>query len=333
MPTPPETTVPDVADTMRAAAIERFGGPGELSVHSLPLPQLDAGQVLIRVHTAGVGVWDPTEREGKMVEMLDHEPRFPYVLGSDGSGTVVATADDVDRFDKGDEVYAAGFLNPKGGFYAEYAAVDAETVAPLPGKMPLDQAGALAVDGVTALRGLRDVLRLRKGQDLMIFGASGGVGHLAVQLAKRMGARVLAVASGQDGVRMVSELGADAGVDGKDGDVAEAVRRFASDNHLDAALVAAHGEGLEAALPMVREGGRIAWPNGVNPVPEPPEGVGGEAYDGAADREILGVLNDWIGVEPFRVHVARKYPLEEAAEAHRALDRHFLGKLALAVAR
>ena len=99
-------------DTMRAVALDRFGGPEELSVQTLPVPEVGPGEVLVRVRTAGIGVWDPYEREGNMTEMMDRAPRFPYVLGSDGAGTVIATGDDAGRFEEGDEVYAVGFLNP-----------------------------------------------------------------------------------------------------------------------------------------------------------------------------------------------------------------------------
>ena len=317
-------------DTMRAAALDQFGGPDQLAVHTLPVPDVGSGELLIRVHTAGVGVWDPFEREGQMVEMMEGEPRFPYVLGSDGAGTVAAVGADVQGFQEGDEVYAVSFLNPKGGFYAEYAVTEADYAAPVPRDLDQEQAGALGVDAVTALRGLRDTLGLQEGEALLVYGASGGVGHLAVQLAKRMGARVLAVASGADGVALAEALDADAAVDGKTGDVAEAARQFAPDG-LDAALVTAGGGSVEEALTSVRSGGRIAWPNGVMPEPQPPEGVEGSAYDGEPGRELLDRLNELIEAGPFRVHVARTFGLDEAAEAHRALDEHFLGKLALTV--
>src|ERR1044072_794387 len=103
----------------------------------------------------------------------------------------------------------------EGGFYAESVAVSEDNVAPIPPGVKPDEAGALGADGVTALRGLQDELRLAAGETLMIFGASGGIGHLAVQLAKRIGAKVLAVASGDDGVSLVRRLGADVAIDGR----------------------------------------------------------------------------------------------------------------------
>lgn len=319
-----------VPDTMKAAAIDRFGGPDELRLHEVPVPSLDADELLVRVHTAGVGVWDPAEREGKMSEWVSWEPHFPYVLGSDGAGTVVATGRDVKRFQEGDRVYGTAFLSPKGGFYAEYAVVKEEHAAPIPEGIGFEEAGVLAVDGVTALRGLRDELDLQEGETVLVFGASGGVGHLAVQLARHMGARVLAVASGGDGVELANELEADAAVDAHGGDIEEAIARVAP-NGLDAALVTASGEGLDVALDALREGGRMAWPNGVQPEPEVPRGVEASSYDGRPDREVLDALNELVEAGPFTVHVDKEFPLEDAAQAHRSLGDHYLGKLAIRI--
>lgn len=315
---------------MRAVAIDRFGGVETLEMHTLPIPGIGPGEVLVRVQWAGVGEWDPFEREGGYAEMTGVTPAFPYVLGSEGAGIVAAVGESVDRVTTGDRVYAVGFLNPKGGFYAEYAAVPAGFVSPLPGGLTAEQAAGLGGVGLTALRGLDDTLRVEPGESVMVFGASGGVGHLAVQLAKRMGARVLAVASGDDGVAMVRRLGADEAVDGRGGDVLAAARALAPGG-IDCALLAAGGGSAEAALGTLREGGRAAYPNGVHPEPRAPEGVRLTAYNGEPDAEILERLNRLVDAGPFEVHVDRSFALEEAAEAHRALGRHHLGKLALRI--
>ena len=322
-----------VPDVMRAAVLkDDFGGPDAFSLEPVPVPQPEPDEVLIRVHTAGVGVWDPAEREGEMVDWMSREPSFPYILGSDGSGTVVSTGEEAKRFEEGDQVYAASFLNPRGGFYAEYIPVKEDLVVPVPDGLSMEEAGVMAVDAVTALRGLQDALELKDGETVLIFGASGGVGHLAVQFAKRMGARILAVVSRADGRDLATELGADEVVESGEDDFTEALRRLAP-NGLDAALVTASGEGLDEALGGLRKGARLAWPNGVTPEPELPEGVQGGGYDGAADRKILEDLNRLLAKGPVQVHVDRTFTLEEAGKAHRALDEHYLGKLAIRVAQ
>ncbi len=315
-------------NTMRAAAIDRFGGRETLTLQTLPVPEVGPDEVLIRVESAGVAVWDPFEREGGFAEMFGVEPKFPYVLGSDGAGTIAAVGVRVSRFKEGDRVYAAALANPKGGFYAEFTAVKADNVSRVPDQLTTEQAGVMPSDAMTALRGLDDVLGLKQGETLMIFGASGGIGHMAVQLAKRMGARVFAVASGEDGAALARRLGADDVVDGRKDDVAAAAREFAP-HGLDSALVTAGGEATERALAAVADGGRVAYPNGVMPEPKARPGVRLSSYDVVVEPEAINKLNRLIVAGPFEVHVARTFPLDQAAEAHRALDDHYLGKLAL----
>ncbi len=173
--------------TMRAIALDRFGGPETLKIQTVPIPEVDEDEVLIHVESAGVGAWDPFEREGGFVEVLGRAAEFPYVLGTDGAGTVSAVGEKVKEIKEGDRVYAAALGNPKGGFYAEYAVVKADNVSLIPGTLKIEQAAVLPSDGLTALKGLEDVLRLQPDESVMIFGASGGIGHLAVQLAKTIG--------------------------------------------------------------------------------------------------------------------------------------------------
>jgi len=314
--------------TMRAAALDGFGGPEVVTLHTLPVPEVGPDEVLIHVESAGVGVWDPYEIQGGFAEMSGTKPKFPYVPGSDGAGTVAAIGENVRRFRAGDRVYAFGLANPKGGFYAEYTAVKEEDVSLIPSNVPTDQAGALPWDAMTALRGLDDALGLQAGESLLIFGAGGGIGHLAVQLAKRMGARVFAVASGDDGVALAKRLGADAVVEGHRDDVVTATRAFEPDG-LDAALVTAGGEATDQALTALRDGGRVAYPNGVEPEPQARAGVVVRSYDGEPDPQAIEKLNHLIESGPFEVHITRTFPLDQAAEALRALDTHYLGKLAL----
>jgi NADPH:quinone reductase-like Zn-dependent oxidoreductase len=313
------TSIPQM---MRAAAFDRFGGPEVLELKSLPVPRPKAREVLIRLDTAGIGVWDPDLRAGEFE--MGPKRNFPRIIGNDGAGTVVAVGSAVRRIKAGDRVYAYAF---EGGFYAEYVAVPADDVAPIPLGLNPREAGALGADGITALRGLDDTLHLAAGEKLMIFGASGGIGHIAVQLAKRIGAKVLAVASNPDGVALVRRLGADVAVDGHQDDVAEAVHAFAPEG-LDAALVLAGGHGRDHALATMKRGARVAYPNGVEPEPRAPKGVRVRSYDGNPSREAFDRLNHLIGRKPFHVELARVYPLEEAASAHRQIEKHHLGKLA-----
>jgi NADPH:quinone reductase len=316
-----KSSIPEI---MKAAVIDRFGGPGELHIASIPVPKIGEHDILVRIDTAGIGAWDPWIREGGM-----GGNRFPLVLGSDGSGTVAARGSKVRRFKIGDRIYSYVFSGSKGGFYAEYAAIPEDQAALIPARLSTKEAGALAASGVTALAGL-DKLRIRKGTSLMILGASGGVGHVALQLAKLQGARLLAVASGTDGTELAKRLGADVAVNGRRADAAKAARAFAPDG-LDAAMSFAGSEKLQEALKLVKKSGMIAFPNGVEPEPKGAAGVKVRAFDGLPGRDSLERLNGLISRGPFRVEISRTYRLEEAAQAHRDIFKHHIGKLAFRI--
>lgn len=251
---------------MKAAILEKFGGPDELGLKEIPMPDIGPNDVLIQIDYAGIGEWDIFEREGGYTEMLGIESNFPYVLGSESAGSIVALGEKVTTFNIGNKVYAPGFLNPKGGFYAEYVAIDSEYVFQIPENLTLSEAGVITGVGITALRGLEDILKIKQDETILVFGASGGIGHLSVQLAKNMGARVFAVASGDDGVAMVKKLGIDDVIDGYKDDILSAAHLFAPSG-FDAALITAGGEFAQKAVQCVRSNGRVAYPNGVQAEP------------------------------------------------------------------
>ena len=314
--------------TMRAAAIDRFGPPEVLTIRELPLPTVETNEVLIALHTAGVGSWDADIRDGWYPE---GKPRFPLVLGTDGSGTVAAVGSRIRRFKPGDRVYSYSWNNPKGGFYAEYVAVVADKVGSVPRRLDLRQAGAIATIGLTALQGIDDTLHVKKGETVMIHGASGGVGTLAVQFAKLRGARVFAIASGEDGVALVGRLGAHRAVDGAREDIVTAAHAFAPDG-IHALLALAGGDALERCLDALRPGGRCAYPNGVEPEPEKRPGIEIMSYDAAAGVREFERLGRAVEDAKLRAPIAAAYPLEDAAKAHERLaEGHVLGKVVLRI--
>jgi NADPH:quinone reductase-like Zn-dependent oxidoreductase len=318
-----------IPEKMKAIAIDEFGGIDELKLQTLPVPEPGPDEVLIQVDTAGVGVWDPPDREGKLQKMRDTEARFPYILGRDGAGTIVDVGSNVSDFQPGDRVYAFGPPNPEANLYAEYATEKAEDVALIPENLSMEEAGALATDAVTALCGLNQ-LKLEEGEKLLILGASGGLGHLAIQLAKRKGANVFAVASGSDGVALAKDLGADVAIDGREGNIQQEVQAFAPDG-VYAALLTVGGGAANQALAALRDGGRAAYPHGVSPEPEARAGVDVYAFDGEASAQTFEELNRLIQSGPFTVHIDQMFPLKDAAKAHRLLNEHFLGRIALKV--
>src|ERR1700730_448525 len=326
------TRVQRAADTIpteiRAAAIDRFGGPEVLTLQVLPMPVPDATEVLIAIDTAGVGPWDADMRAGWSPSGRAH---FPLVLGTDGAGIIAAVGARVRRFQPGDLVYSYSFDNPKGGFYAEYVAVAADKVGRVPVGLDLLHAGAIPTTGLTALQGVDDALHLRKGEAVIIHGASGGGRTLAVHFAKLRGAQVLATASGKDGVALTLRLGADAAVDGKHEDIAAEVRRFAAGG-IDAVPAPPGGTALERCLSPVRRGGRVAYPNGVEPEPRPREGLNIISYDAVPGVREFERLGRAVEAAEAPVPIAACYPLAEAAAApERLATGAVLGKIVLRV--
>lgn len=312
---------------MRAAAIDKFGDPEVLKLQTLPVPIPDPSEVLIEVDTAGVGPWDADIRGGWSP---GGRIKFPYVLGYEGSGRVVSVGSGIHRFKIGDHVYAYSWNNPQGGFYAEYTAVPAEKVATIPKKLDLFHAGAVPISGLTALQGI-DVLELQRDEHILIHGASGGVGTLAIQCARLRHARVFASASGEDGVALALRLGAHAAVDGKTEDIAEAARRFAAKG-VECVLALAGGSGLQKCLDATRNGSRVAYPNGVEPVPRKRKGIEMVAYDAVAGVVEFERLNRAFVEGNLEVPIAATYNLASAAEAHKRIEKgHVLGKIALRV--
>lgn len=311
---------------MHAAAIDRFGPPEVLKLHTLPVPAVEKGEVLIEIHTAGVGIWDAEIRSGWWP---NGRPVFPVVLGTDGSGKVVAMGSHIRRFKIGDAVYSYSFANPKGGFYAEYVAVAEEKVATVPRGLNMEQAGAIPTTGLTALQGIDDALGIKRDEAMIIHAASGGVGTLAVQFAKLRGARVLATASGEDGVALVRSLDADAAVDGRHGDLVGTARAFAPDG-ITAVLGLAGGDGLERCLDVLVSGGRLAYPNGIEPEPSKRRGIHVVPYDAVVGEREFTALGMAVEAAKLQVPIAARFALEDARKAHERIEEgHVLGKIVL----
>jgi NADPH:quinone reductase-like Zn-dependent oxidoreductase len=315
---------------MTAAAIDGFGPPSALTPHVVPVPRAGPREVLIQMYAAGVGVWDAQARDGSWLPW-GTKAKFPIVIGTDGAGSVAEKGSAVRRFALGDRVWAFHVANPKGGFYAEYVAVDAACVGHVPLLFDWIQAGAGAVTGLTALQGIDRELRLKARETVLILGASGAVGTLAVQFAKLREARVLGTATGPRAQRLVRSLGADAVLDARSEDFVDRLIDEAPEG-LDALLAFAGGAPFQHALDHVRDGGRAAHPNGVEPVPSARKGVRLRAYDAQATPGQWERLGRAAAQANLRVPVAATYPLTDAAGAHERLERGgVIGRIALRV--
>jgi NADPH:quinone reductase-like Zn-dependent oxidoreductase len=231
----------------------------------------------------------------------------------------------------GDRAYAYDYANPEGGFYAEFVAVREKNAARVPKGLDLLHAGAAVTTGLTALQGIDDVLRVRRGETVLIFGASGAVGTLAIQFAKRHGARVLGTASGRDASRLVRRLGASGVIDARSADADARLRKLAPDG-IDAALALANSGAIERLLDHVSPGGRVAYPNGVEPEPRRRPRIRFTAYDAEVGPREFARLDRAVEDAKLRVPIAAVYPLEQAAKAHERLEQgHMLGRIVLEV--
>lgn len=312
--------------TMQAAAIDAAGGAERLTLHTLAVPKPDANEILIALTAAGVASWDVEIRNRP--DFIKNS-RMPLVLGTDGAGTVAAVGAGVHGFKVGDPVYAYSWDNPKGGFYAEYVAVPAERAGHVPRGLTLAQAGAIGTTALTALQGVDDALHVKAGETLLIHGAAGGVGTLAVQFAKLRGARVLATVSAEDEIAFVKGLGADVVVDGRHGDLAAAARAFAPEG-VDALLAFAGGEALEQGIDALKKGGRVAYPSGVKPEPRARAGLALVRYDAIPGPKEFERLNAAIEAAKLQVPIAATFPLAQAAQAQTRLEAgHVAGKIIL----
>jgi NADPH:quinone reductase-like Zn-dependent oxidoreductase len=194
---------------MKAVVIDAFGPSSNLQLRNLPRPQITADQILVEVHAAGINPIDWKIGEGLMSTRYGKD--FPMIMGFDASGVVAEIGANVTGFRTGDEVYARSTNGP-GKCYAEFVALDPDTIARKPVGISHIEAAAMPLAALTALNGLRDVGQLRTGQRVLINGAVGGVGIYAVQIAKILDAHVTGVCGGSN-LQLARELGADETID------------------------------------------------------------------------------------------------------------------------
>jgi NADPH:quinone reductase-like Zn-dependent oxidoreductase len=211
-------------NSMKAIVRDTYGSSDVLELREIDIPEISDDEVLIRVHAAGVGrdVWHIMTGLPYPIRLAGYGFRAPKnpVIGSDVAGVVEAVGKNVRRFQPRDEVFGIGK-----GSYAEYVCAREDKLAPKPVNLTFEQAAVVAIMGSTALQALRDHGKVRQGQEVLIIGASGGVGTFAVQIAKAFGAQVTGVCSTQK-VEMVRSIGADHVIDYTQEDFAEGDQRY-----------------------------------------------------------------------------------------------------------
>lgn len=306
---------------MKAVYIERHGGPEELKYGDVPDPEAGPGELLVDVHAASVNGADWKVRAGGSYRPA----RFPHILGRDFSGVVSSVGADVDNFRAGDPVFGVSEASRE-GCYAERLAIKAAIVAEKPGGLSHIEAAAVALVGLTALVSIEDTLQLKAGETILIQGGAGGVAAFAIQLAKHIGARVIATTSAANR-SYVHSLGADEIVDYQTQDFTKIV------SGCDAVLDTVGGDVAKRSFAVLRPGGRAAFiASGPQAPASPRADVQSLRPNVARSRRHLERIAALVGAGAVRLPEIAQFPLAQAAEAMKVSEgRHFRGKLVLAV--
>lgn len=231
---------------MKAIVMNQYGDSEELVETELSKPEINPDQVLIEMHATAINPIDWVMRSGYMAESMPVE--FPFILGWDAAGVIAEVGQDVTQFKVGDEVFARPAT--ENGTYAEYVAVEEDLVALKPNNISFNEAASVPLAGLTAWQCLVDFGQIQAGDKVLIHAGSGGVGSLAIQIAKSFGAYVLSTASGKNEA-FLKELGVDEFINYETTDFVDVAK------DLDLVVDTMGGEILEKSLSVVKDGGRL----------------------------------------------------------------------------
>ncbi|MDY7226452.1 zinc-dependent alcohol dehydrogenase family protein [Hyalangium rubrum] len=316
---------------MKAMVLPRFGGPELFEVRDIPTPTPGPGQVLVRVIASGTNPVDAKLRQDGSWAGL----QTPVVIGYDASGVIEQVGPGVTDFKPGDEVFYTPeiFHNPH-GTYAELNLVPASIIARKPASLSHEEAAAVPLAAGTAWDALVRRLQVRVGETVLIHGGAGGVGSFAVQIAKALGARVLAT-SGPDNLETLRKLGADVAINYRGEEPAQVALRETGGQGVDAVFDTV-GQNVIPSIPATRPFGRIATILGFSGDVSAfyPRNLTLHGVFLTRERRRLEELTPLLERKQVRPLVERVLPLDKVAEAHRQLDSgHGRGKLVLSVGR
>lgn len=232
---------------MKAQVIQTFGNPSVFQIQDLPTPEVIPGHVLIQVKATSVNPIDTKVRSGFVPAVA---PEFPAVLHGDVAGVVCAVGEGVSKFQVGDEVYgcAGGFKGTTGGALAEYMMADADLLAHKPKNLSMEEAAAIPLVAITAWEALFNRGKLAPGQNILIHAATGGVGHVAIQLAKWAGAKVYSTASSKEKLEIGARLGADVTINYLEESVQDYVQKYTNGKGFDIVFDTVGGENLDRSF-------------------------------------------------------------------------------------
>jgi NADPH:quinone reductase-like Zn-dependent oxidoreductase len=307
---------------MRAAYYEAFGGPENVRIGERPAPVADTDHMLVRTQAAGVGIWDVLMMRGGRGPA--GQASLPRIPGSEFAGTVEVAAG---GFSAGDRVFGSLFASGGGGF-AEFAAALVDRAAAIPDRIDFPEAAGLVIPAGTAYEGLVDRAKLQAGETVLVTAASGGVGTAAVQIARNLGARVVAIASSRNH-GYVRDLGAEVAVDYHDPGFVEQLRR-AVPNGFDVLFDATGNEVRDQVLGLVRKGGRGIFIVGGAPAAR--DGVEFQYFAATVNAPRLDAIAKLASDGKLRMPIEAEFPLERAREAMEHVSaRHTVGRVVLRI--
>jgi NADPH2:quinone reductase len=240
---------------MKAQLIKKFGDPSVFELTNIPKPMLQSGHVLIKVHATSVNQIDCKIRSGTVKEIA---PDFPAILHGDVAGVIESVATDVKDFKVGDEVYGcAGGLKGSSGALAEFMLADAKLIAKKPTSLSMREAAALPLVSITAWEALFQKAHLKNKNTILIHGGVGGVGHIAIQLAKYCGARVFTSVLKNEDISLARTLGADEIINAKEEDVEKYIARLTENQGFDIVFDTVGGSNLDKSLMAARLNGCV----------------------------------------------------------------------------
>lgn len=318
---------------MKAAYIKQTGPPENIIYGELPNPAPAGAQILVRVRAVAVNPIDTYVRAGLVKAQLPQ----PFIVGCDLAGVVEAAGPNARRFKPGDRVWGSnqGLLGRQGSF-AELAAVDEQWLYPIPAGVADETAAAIALVGITAHLGLVREAKLQRGETIFVNGGSGGVGSTVIQMAKALGARIMATAGSDEKAAACRQLGAEAAVNYKTEDVPAAIKRFAP-NGVNVWWETTREPDFERAIAALALRGRMIVMAGRDARPPFPVGpfytrdarVLGFAMFLATPEEQRAAaedINRWLAEGKLKPKIDRILPLAETAAAHRLQEENTIGK-------
>lgn len=318
---------------MKAFTLQQTGGTEKFQLEEVPVPDIKANEVLIQTKAIGINHIDTfiRKRPELLPVFLHPEPgQDKFISGWDISGVVTATGADVKQFKKGDEVFGLVNFKGQGKTYAEYVAAPADQLAPKPAGTSHEEAAGATLAALTAWQSLVHVAKLKKGEKVLIHAAGGGVGHYAVQIAKALGAYVVANVSTSK-IDFVKELGADEVIDHTKEKFEEKL------NDADVVLDPIPGDHVLRSMDALKKGGRLVALMSFLNEPAVVEkikktGIVALRHDVASNGEDMQQIARLMAEGKLRSHIAARFALADLPQAHQAVEAgHNKGKIVVTI--